>query len=310
MAQHVTLRVRNSFVRTADPFGVQNESQLVSGFGVLDQTNPSFFGPPSLYTSEQTGMDLAYTPAAHTTVGVSGTYAANYYDDLVASGLGNRDTHSVGGRAFLDQKLSPRQSVSISYGYQVFTSAAYGRTATNSVLLFDNWQLNPKWQFSVFGGPQYVDTTRTAVFVGLPPLKSGLSWSAGGTLGWAGQKTGISINAVRQISDGGGLGGAVQLTSFSGTLSQQITKKWSASFFGSYNLNGSNANTGLGNNGLTYASGGFGVSREIVRNVSMNVRYSYMHQGTDASVSLPTIIADHNRVEIGLRYSFSHALGR
>src|ERR1043165_2194726 len=66
LAQHVNLRLRNNFVRTADPFGRLSGSELVPGFGVLDQTNPSLYGPPTLYTSEQAGLDLTYMPAAHT----------------------------------------------------------------------------------------------------------------------------------------------------------------------------------------------------------------------------------------------------
>jgi hypothetical protein len=309
LAQHVNLRLRNSFARTSDPFGRLSETQLVSGFGVLDRTNPALFGPPTLYTSEQAGLDLTYMPAAHTTVGVSGSYAVNYYDDLVASPIGNRDTHMASGRAFVDQKLSPRQSVSVAYNYQVVTSPSYGRTVSHSVLLFDNWTVNPKFNISVFAGPQYIDSHQIATGFVLP-LRSGWSWSAGGTLSWSGAKTGVSVSAVRRVSDGGGIGGAVQMTDFSGNVSQKIGKKWSANFFASYTLNGSNATGTSGNSSLRYFSGGVGVNREIIRNLSFSAKYWYVHQSSDNAVPVNAILADHNRVDIGLSYSFSHPLGR
>lgn len=309
LAQHVNLRLRNSFARTSDPFGRLSETQLVSGFGVLDRTNPALFGPPTLYTSEQAGLDLTYMPAAHTTVGVSGSYAVNYYDDLVASSLGNRDTHVASGRAFVDQKLSPRQSVSVAYNYQVVTSPSYGRTVSHSVLLFDNWTVNPKFKISVFAGPEYIDSHQIATGAVLP-LSSGWSWSAGGTLGWSAAKTGVSVSAVHRISDGGGFGGAVQMTDFSGSVSQKISKKWSANFFASYTLNGSNATGTSGNSSFRYFSGGVGVNREIIRNLSFSAKYWYVHQGSDNAVPVNAILADHNRVDIGLSYSFSHPLGR
>jgi hypothetical protein len=309
LAQHVNLRLRNSFTRTSDPFGRLSGGQLVSGFGVLDQTNPALFGPPTLFTSEQAGLDLTYMPAAHTTVGVSGSYAVNYYDDLVASPIGNRDTHMASGRAFMDQKLSPRQSVSVAYNYQVVTSQSYGRTLSHSVLLFDNWTVNPKFNISVFAGPQYVVSHQIATGVVLP-LSSGWSWSAGGTLSWSGAKTGVSVSAVRRVSDGGGIGGAVQMTDFSGNVSQKIGKKWSANFFASYTLNGSNATGTSGNSSLRYFSGGVGVNREIIRNLSFSAKYWYVHQSSDNAVPVNAILADHNRVDIGLSYSFSHPLGR
>jgi hypothetical protein len=308
LAQHVNLRLRNSFTRTSDPFGRLSGGQLVSGFGVLDQTNPTLFGPPTLYTSEQAGLDLSYMPAAHTTVGVSGSYAVNYYDDLVASAIGNRDTHVASGRAYVDQKLSPRQSVSVAYNYQVVTSQSYGRTVSHSVLLFDNWTVNPKFNISVFAGPQYVVSHQITTGV-LLPLNSGWSWSAGGTLGWSAARTGVSVSVVHRISDGGGIGGAVQMTDFSGTVSQKLTKKWNATFFAGYTLSGYNAVGVLGNSSISYFSGGVGVNREIVRNIFMDVRYWYVHQSQTQAAFLSPILADHNRVEIGLKYSFSHRLG-
>jgi hypothetical protein len=309
LAQHLNLRMRNSFTRTADPFGSLSSSQLVPGFGVLDRTNPSLFGPPTLHTSEQAGLDLTYQPAAHTTVGISGTYAMSLYDDLVASSVGNRDTHMASGKAFVDQKLSPRQSVSVAYDYQVITSHAYGRTATHSVLLFDNWSLNPKFNISLFAGPQYIDSHQIATGY-LPPLTSGLSWSAGGTLSWSAAKTGISVSVVRRVSDGGGIGGAVQMASFSGNVSNKLSKRWSANFFASYTLNGTNAAATAGNSSLAYFSGGAGVNREIMRNFFLDVKYWYVHQNQTQAAILSPILADHNRVEIGLSYSFSHSLGR
>lgn len=308
LAQHVNLRIRHQFTRTSDPFGTIYQPQFVSGFGVLDQTNRALYGPPALYTADQSGLDLTYQPAAHTTLGVSGTYAVNYYDDLIASPLGNRDTKMANGRAFIDQKLSPRQSVSVAYTYQVVTSPAYGRINSHSVQLFDNWTLNPKFKISLFAGPQYIDSHQLPV-AGFLPLKSGWSWTAGGTLSWNAPRTGVSISAVHRVSDGGGIGGATEMTDFSGNVSQKLTKKWSASFFGAYSLSGYNS-IGSSNVFLGYFSAGVEVSREIVHNFSISAKYWYVHQNQESAAFLSPILADHNRLDIGLRYSFTHSLGR
>ncbi len=308
LAQHANLRLRNAFTKTSDPFGRLTQSQLVPGFGVLDQTNPALFGPPTLYTSEQVGLDFTYMVAAHTTLGVSGSYAANYYDDLIVSAIGNRDTHAASGRAFVDQKLSPRQSVSVAYNYQLVTSRFYGRTVTHGVLLFDNWTLNPKFTISVFAGPQYIDSHQVAVG-GILPLTSGWSWSAGGTVGWSAARSAISFSAVHRVSDSGGIGGAAIVTDFTGNISQKLAKKWSASFFGTYTLT-SYSSGPTGNASLGYLSAGVGVDREIAHNLFVNARYWYVHQNQMDAVVLSQLLADHNRVDIGLRYSFSRALGR
>src|SRR5690348_11051650 len=69
-----TVRLRNSFARTSDPFSRTAGSNLVPAFGVLDRPNQSFFGPPTTSTSEQVGGDATYALAPHTSVGITGTF--------------------------------------------------------------------------------------------------------------------------------------------------------------------------------------------------------------------------------------------
>ncbi len=309
LAQHLQLRFRNDFTRTDDPFGRLTDSQAVPGFGVLDRPNPALFGPPTLYTGEQTGMDLTYMPVAHTTLGVSGTYADHNYEDLVL-GYYNRDTHVVQGRAFVDQKLSPRQSASVAYDYQIITSTSFGRTVTHSAMLFDNWQFNKKVKLSVFAGPQYTIFTQGGAGALLGP-QSGLSYIAGGTVGWTGKTIGISGNVVHRVTDGGGLGGAVQLTTFTGDVSRRLTKRLSANFNVGYTMNDYSGVLGsLGSGSANYFSGGATFDYQIMKDFSATVRYWYQHQDISELALLRNNLIDNNRVEIGLRYTFVRSLGR
>lgn len=304
-AKHVTVRFKNSFLRSADPFDTLNASR--PNQGLLDATNPSYLGLPTLLTREQAGMDLTYQPAAHTTLGVSGTYAMDTYDDLASVTAYDRDTRSVGGRAFIDQKLSARQSVSVSYDYDVITSRAFGRTVTDSILLFDNWQLNPKFKLSVFAGPQYADVHNgnTASPV---PLESGWSWSAGGTLGWHGEKTGLTGSLVRRVSDGGGLGGAVEMTSVTAALDRKVSKDWHLVLNSSYTINGSNGSIGAGQ-GITYLIASGEISRQIGRNFSIDAQYSYVRQDQTSTIAPLGFLADHNRFTVGFSYKFARRIG-
>lgn len=304
LARHWNLRVRNAFQRSSDPFDAFNGPQTISGFGVLDGTNPSYLGMPTLLTSNQSGLDLTYQPAAHTTVGVSGSYANTTYDDLIATGP-NRDTHMVNGRAFVDQKLSARQSVSVAYDYSLITAQAYGRTVAHSILLFDNWQLNPKFSISVFGGPEYTDVAYGSI-ESVVPLQSGWSWSAGGTLNWHGERTGLSANAVRRVSDGGGLGGAVEMTSFSAGLTRKIGRSWNADVNATYVLNGSNGAVGTDGN-VNFLTAGGGFSRQIGRAFSVDLHYTYLHE--NRSLVPLNYFGNHNRLTVGFSYTFSNRLG-
>jgi hypothetical protein len=238
---------------------------------------------------------------------LTGTYAATMYEDLVGSVVPDRDTRVASGRAFVDQKLSPRQSVSASYEYQVITAKLYGRTATQTVLVYDSWRLNPQMSISLFAGPQYSAVHSGSVAATIP-LRTGWSWSAGGTFDWSGKMTAVSASVTRRVSDGGGIGGAVQLTSFSGNVSRRFGRAWTTNFFATYAMNGSNTGTLLPTS-LRSFSGGFGVSREIIRNLSFDAKYWYSHDGQTSSLPLLGYLADHNRVTIGFSYKFARPLG-
>ena len=307
LAQHLNLRLRNTYRKTSDPFDQIAQSQTVPGFGVLDQINPTLQNRPTLYTSDQAGFDLTYAPAAHTTVGLSGNYATTMYEDLTTGLNFDRDTQIGGGRVFIDQKLSPRQSVSVSYSYQIIAAGVYGRTATQTVLLYDNWQLSHNVNFSVFGGPEYSDVT-PGFLSSTIPLANGWSWSAGGTLGWSGAKTSITGSVVRRVSNGAGFGGAVEMTDFSGRVQRRLGKRWQAGFFTQYTMNGSGGFSS-GGRSINFFSGGVNISREIVRNLSFDAKYWYSHQDQFSNIVPLGNIADHNRVSIGLSYSFSHRMG-
>jgi hypothetical protein len=307
LARHVNLQLRNAFIRTSDPFDRLSAFQSGPGFGVLDSTNPSYLGAPTLYTSNQSGLDLTYQPAAHTTLGVSGSYAIKTFDDLITNATYNRDTHVATGRVFANQQLSPRQSVGVSYDYSVITSGIYGRTVAHSILLFDSWQLNPKVSVSVFAGPQYTDVAYGSALSPVP-LQSGWSYSAGGTLAWHGQRTGLTGSVVRRISDGGGLGGAVEMTNITAGLSRKLGRDWTATLDGGYTINGSNA---VANSypSYSYLVAGAGISRRIGRNFSFDTRYAYSHDDRSVSSTPFGLLADHNRVSFGFSYTFSNRLG-
>jgi opacity protein-like surface antigen len=118
----------------------------------------------------------------------------------------------------------------------------------------------------------------------------------------------LSGSVVRQISDGGGLGGAVQMTDFTAALTRKAGKAWNLNLTASYTLNGSN--TGPTANSFSYLNAGAGVSRTIHRNISIDAQYFFIHQDQTSAIPLTTLpLPDHNRVSIGLRYRFSTKVG-
>ena len=128
-------------------------------------------------------------------------------------------------------------------------------------------------------------------------------------MGWNGVLTGMSVNVVRRVSDGGGLGTAVQLTDVSGNFSRRLAKRLRVNLSGGYSLNDYNVIGGTGTGSATYVNGAAGFNYEIAHNLSLGTTYWYVHQTMGQGV-LPLAAADHNRVEVGLRYTFARVLGR
>ncbi len=308
VSSRLSFRVRDSFTRTSNPFVRLEQPTAVSTFGILDRPNHSLYGQPIQYSSEQVGADVDYLLGPHTTVGVSGTYAMVSYDNIYSASNTVQDINSTGARAYVSQKLSPVQSVGAAYSYQLVDSDPFGKTLVHGIMLFDTLQFKSNVSVSVFGGPQYVDQHLGSASPAYE-LRPGWSWMAGGSISWSVARTGFSASVARRVSDSGGLsGGALRLTDITAGVTRKLTKRWNGSANVGYSINSSDI--GYLSNDVGYLSAGVGVSREIVRNFALDVRYWYSHQTNNQALAGTALLADHNRVSIGLSYSFSHALGR
>lgn len=306
--KRLNLRLRNSFTRTSDPFLRSEQPTTVPTFGVLDRPNPSLLGLPLQYTSEQVGVDATYAVGPHTTAGVSGNYSMVMYDGILSTSSFSRDTNGVGARAFVSQKLTPMQSVGVAYSYQMVDSGAFGRTLVHGIMLFHSLQLKNNISFSVYAGPQHIDIHPGPALPAYT-LKPGWSWTAGGSVSWSGARTGLTASVAHRVSDGGALGGgAVRLTDVSGGVTRKLGKRWNADLNVGYSINSSDS--GILSNDASFFSGGLGISRELLRNLAIDVRYWYSHQTGSQAALGNAVLADHNRVSVGVSYSFSHSLGR
>jgi hypothetical protein len=169
--------------------------------------------------------------------------------------------------------------------------------------------IRPTMKLSLFAGPERLNTSFPLSTT--PPIvlfSSGWSWSAGGTYSWSGPRTGISLGVVRQTSDGGGLSGAVQLTSAYVNLRRQLARKWTAGVNMAYSLN----NRPLGNPSaaLTGRYGSAGASLTWAPRQNLSVVLAYRRFEQSRFVSLSNQWVDRNQATISINYSFRHPLGR
>ncbi|HVP42852.1 MAG TPA: hypothetical protein VMS96_05440 [Terriglobales bacterium] len=299
--RRLDFRLRNSFNRSSDPF------TRYPGSNVPDFENPpnqSILGPPATRTSDQVGMDVTYQLGPHTNLGASGSFAlVNYESSTVTPSFVQPDTYSVSGRAFVTHQFSPRHTSSLAYDIQRFTFSTSLGTTTHSIAYYHTVTLTPSMSLSVWGGPEYVRTS--AGF--LPqPIQGSWSWTAGAQYGWTHNRTGVTASVVRQVSDGGGLGYAVQLVSANVGLRQRLSRRWVASAYVNYNVN--HSVSGFGNFGTRYFSGNASVTRTFTPHLGLTVEYWRARQGRSTGLGL-LVPSDHNRAAVTLHYTFSRSIG-
>jgi hypothetical protein len=136
------------------------------------------------------------------------------------------------------------------------------------------------------------------------------SWTGegGATLGWQGSSTSLQVSGIRDVSDGGGLTGAVRRYAVNAGMQRRLTTRWSGTVSFEYSHNQtlySSASPAF------YSIVGLaGVQRTIGRSVSVECSYGRDHQSfTHAAGAFSQIPADHNRVFVSVSYHFTRPLG-
>jgi hypothetical protein len=307
LTKRLQVRLRNSFLKSTNPFDRLRQPEFTPDFGILDRPNDSILLPAVRRTSEQAGLDLTYALAPHTIVGASGSFFTVKYNaptGMQPQAQPLENANSTSGHAFYSQHLTRRTWVGLDYNVQKLGfRSGQSRALIHSVFYDHTIALTPNMALSVFGGPEHSATSdQFPAVVSLPGEKhiSNWHWAGGATYNWSGAHTTLAASLFRKISDGGGLLGAVQLSGVTLELRRQLTHRWTADLLASYENN--KALDGSLHK-LAYASATSGLTRTLNQNLSLEFRYWRVHQsGNDAFAR--AYLADHNRVSASLAYDF------
>lgn len=306
LSPHVTLSLHDSFVKTSNAL-YQPSSDLqqpVSG-GVF-VPNYSVIAPSSDVLTNTANATLSYQFAANAMVGASGNFTNLHYSNQ-AQVPGLSDSSSKGGSAFYSHRLSKVHYFGATYSYQTFLASptmGQSETQTQSIFGFYTVYLKPTLSVSLFGGPQYSNTQQ----FGLP---TSTSWSPGGgaSVGWRGKLTSFAASYSKAVNEGGGLVGAVKLSSASASLRRQLARTLNISVGGSYADNSVlDALSTFNSSGHTI-SGNASVQRQLRERLNLGLQYTRLHQsygGIAAISSIPNV----NVVMATISYQFMRPLGR
>lgn len=311
LTPHVNVGIRDNFSLTSGFFDeVQNFAGTPAG-GVLQQPNGSVITPLARRTADLGMADITYQFGAGSVVGASGTFYTSRYGQPASGAASLVDTTSEQADGFYTYRISPRNWIGVDYRFQQISFApGSDQVVTHSLLLFHTIYLQPRMSFSIFAGPEYSEFDSTAATAG-PVLISSDRWSVAGgaSYSWQGENTSVQINAVRRVSDGGGLLEAVQLNSVNGALRRQLTRRSNLEFGAAYGKSDSIGNVSTAIDSIQVASGSVSWERRLGANLGLKLGYARDYQLQDPGVSVSSE-ANHNRGWVTVSYDFSRPLGR
>lgn len=302
LTQHVTMRFQDTFLKTSDFLGGLAQNQQTP-FDVNQQSNLTFITPITNQISNTGSGELTYQFGPNSLVGARGfSYELHFPASEQSAGLS--DSHSQAAEAFLAHRISSIHWIGVTYRFQhILTDLNDSRTSSQVLLLSYTLNITPSMSVSVFAGPQYTESSSQLV----TPVSKWLP-AAGATYSWQTTRSGFSAGVARRISDGGGLPGAVQLTSVDGSFRYEWARNWTVRLGGSYGKNQLVETLGQQSQDISSSLGMVGVSHQIGEHVNIEASYVRAHQssvGTSGTNSF-----DRNRPQITVSYTFSRPLGR
>jgi len=314
LSPHVTLALRDHFLNTTGFYDQVNQNFNPPTGGLLQQSNQFVITPQVRQVGNTASAQLEYQFARDSKVGASGSFDLLHYSD-VPVGTSLVDTQGVAAQAYYNHRLVGQNWFGISYRYQKLSfSPLANRTFVNSVLLTDTIYITHTMTLALFAGPEQVNN-RIAYVPGVtspangPPRSKFWSVAAGGSFNWNGKRTGFVAEGSRMVSDGGGLGGAVQLISADTGVRHQWSESFSSQLGVMYGNNHALSRLTSPYSSLKMVSANFSVTRTLGNTLFLTLGYArdlqQQHQGLPAMVNI-----NHNRAWTTVSYNFKRPLGR
>jgi hypothetical protein len=302
LTEHMTMRLKDAFLKSSNFLGGLAQTQQ-SPFGVLQQSNSTLITPVTNRVSNTGSAEVTYQFGPNSVVGARGISNELLFPDSVQT-AGLADSHSQSAEGFLTHRLARIHWVGVTYHFQrILTDMNEARNSSHAVLATYTIDFTPTMSLSVFAGPQYSGSSSQ-----LAPASAKWLPAVGMTYNWQTTRSAFTVGAAHRISDGGGLQGAVQLTSFESSFRYEWARRWTLRLGGSYGRNELIQTIGLPLQDLASLIGLVSVSHQIGEHLSVEAGYVRAHQRALGASVVSSY--DRNRPQITISYSFSRPLGR
>jgi len=313
MSSRVTFRARTNSFYTNGIFQPVQNPEFLPGLGYPTSLNQTIYTPTVRQFSSSSRVDANYRASLHDSLGI-------YFGDSILDfnqQVSNRDnlqnTHEHDAGLMYQHRLGIHNTLGGLYQFEQIHFGSESRTSVHSVFLSYAQQVSPNVTISVFGGPQRSSMNELISFpsrlfsISAPVSLESWNWGFGSTVTKRLDKSVFDLSAQHQVSNGGGLIGAVVSTSvgtsirWQPTVWRRLTRHWDA--IGNVNY-AKNRSLGSGPLAGSYSSviAGFGMERPLTEKVSIRLGYDFLNQRGSGESPLVVNI-DRNLFSIQFSYS-------
>ena len=306
------LAVTDSYVYSNDPFEPYLTLERVPTF---NDPNPVIYIPQAVTEQNVGSVNLTYQMTQRDSLTFTGGESFQRY---INTALAANNSYSYSAGSDYQHEFSARLAAGGGYS---FTALDFGhglsRSGIQAITMFASYQLNPNMSVSGWVGPEYTaskDIVPTFCFPGFGCFgyhavhQAEWNIAEGATFGWSGTRNALRVGFRHQVSNGGGLLGAVRLYQVTVGYRRPLTQHWNFSAGFSYNDSVSITHSST-NRFYNTLQGTVNLGRNISQAWSATVYYASIY--SNQRYILPQASAlGTNGVGITLQYSWGHSLGR
>ena len=315
LSSRLSFRARTSAFYTTGIFQSNQNEDSLPGLGSPSSFNNTVFTPMGRQLTWSSRLDVSYQAAKHDSVDIFAGQSKLDFRQQFSNRGDPQNTEQKNAGVDYQHRLSPHTTLGINYQYSDISFGPDSRTLVYSPFFSYAQQVSPTLTLSVFGGPQFshlnevIDLPLGPFTLRIPVSLATSNWALGGTVTKQLDKTAFQLTAQRQVSDGGGLLGAVVSSSVGTSVRRRLPGRWDASWSASY-ANNNSLDTTHSQGAYQSLTAGAGLARSLTERLTVRVGYDFIHQrGTGQS----QLFGDFDRDLWSVQFSYRFheiALGR
>jgi AMIN domain-containing protein len=314
-SSRLSFRGRTSAFYTTGIFQPNRSGEFLPGLGSPSSLNDTVFTPTARQLTWSSRIDASYQVAAHDSVNLFVGQSRLDFRQQISNSSSLQNTEQKDAGLVYQHRLSPHTTLGMDYQYVDIRFGPDSRTLVHSAFFSYAQQVSPSLSLSVFGGPQFSHLHEViALPLGpftfrIPVSLATSNWALGGTLTKQLDKTAFQLTAQHQVSDGGGLLGAVVSSSVAGSLRRRLPGRWDASWSAAYADN-RNLDTTHSRGAYQSLTAGTGFQRSLTEKLSVRLGFDFIHQRGSGQSQL---FGDFDRDLWSVQFSYRFheiALGR